>query len=53
MSDEQSSIRDVGAIPHLLWKETALTGQCLQGVRKLLGDVSPPGGELVVCALAG
>ena len=53
MSDEQSSIRDVGAVPDLLWKETALSRQFLQGIRKLLGDVSPPGGELVVCALAG
>ena len=53
VSDEQSSVRNVGAIPDLLRKETALTRQRLHGVRKLLRDVSPPGGELVVCALAG
>jgi hypothetical protein len=52
MSDEQSSIRNVGTIRGLLGKETALTCQCLKGVCKLLRDVFPPGGEFVVCALA-
>src|SRR5213593_5284454 len=53
MTHEQSPLRNVGAVPDLLGKQTALTGQRLHALRELLGDVRPAGGELVVCALAG
>ena len=48
-----SRLRNVGAVPDLLGKETALARERLHRARELLGDVRPSGGELVVCALAG
>src|SRR4029079_11045396 len=51
VSDEQPSIGNVGAVPDLLREKAVLTRERLHGVRKLLRDVSAPGGELVVGTL--
>src|SRR4051812_16691556 len=53
MAHEELAIGDVGTVPDLLRQKTAVTGHVFHGGCKLLGDISPSGRELVVCALAG